>query len=88
MRKTGLATVAAAFLLTSVATAPLVAIAQPSPSTMHHAGEIKDPVKADRAIAKAEAKDAHKRARIAHHKAKVARHKAKVAAHEAAKAER
>jgi len=80
-------TLAAAFLLSSVVVAP-AALAQPSPAQMKKAGEVKEPARADAAVAKVEAKDAKKRAHIAHKKAKRAAHKAKVAAKDAEKAEK
>jgi len=88
MRNKILLTAAAAFILSSVAAAPLVAIAQVSPSQMKKDGEIKDPAKANAAVAKDEAKDAKKLAHRAHKKAKVANHKAKVAKKKAEKAEK
>jgi hypothetical protein len=83
MRKELLVTVAAAFVLSSVAAAPFVANAQVSPAQMKKDGEIKDAAKADAAIAKDSAKDAKKQAHKAHKKAKRAHHKAKVAAKKA-----
>ena len=88
MRHKILMAAAAAFILSSVATAPLVANAQPSPAQMKKAGEKKDPAVADAAIAKYEAKDAKKQAHKAHKKAKVAHHKAKVAAKKAEEADK
>jgi hypothetical protein len=88
MRNKLLMTVAAAFVLSSVGAAGFVANAAPSPAEMKKAGEIKDPAKADAAIAKDEAKDAKKLAHKAHKKAKRAHHKAKVAAKKAEKAEK
>lgn len=77
MRDKVLAAVAAAFALSSVGLAPVVANAYPSPAQMHKDGEIKDPVKADAAISKDMAKDARKKAHRAHHYARIAAHKAK-----------
>ena len=88
MRNKILVTAAAAFLLTSVASAPLVAVAQPTPGQMKRAGEIKDPAKADAAISKIEAKDAKKQAHKAHKLAKRAKHKRKVAVKKAEQAEK
>ena len=88
MRKKILMAAAAAFVLSSIAAAPFIANAQPTPGQMKKAGEIKDPAKADAAVAKIEAKDAKKQAHVAHKKAKVAHHKAKVAAKKADKAEK
>ncbi len=79
MRNKILITAAAAFILSSVAAAPLVATAQVSPAQMKKDGEIKDAAKADAAISKDEAKDAKKQAHRAHKKAKLAHHKAKKA---------
>jgi hypothetical protein len=75
MRSKTLVTIAGAFFLSTVS-APLAASAAPSPSDMKKAGEIKDPAKADAAIAKDEATDAKKQAHVAHKKAKVAANKA------------
>ncbi len=83
MRNKILVVTAAAFVLSSFAAAPFVASAAPSPAEMKKAGEIKDPAKADAAIAKDEAKDAKKQAHTAHKKAKKAAHKAKKAAKKA-----
>jgi hypothetical protein len=88
MRNKILLTTAAAFLLSTVATAPIVAVAQPTPAQMKKAGEIKDPAKADAAISKIEAKDAKKQAHRAHKLAKRAHHKRKVAAKKAEQAEK
>lgn len=88
MRKKLLISVAAAFVLSSVGAAGFAAHAAPSASAMKKAGEIKDPAKADAAIAKDEAKDAKKLAHKAHKKAKRAHHKAKVAIKKAEKAEK
>ena len=88
MRNKILLTAAAAFILSSVAAAPLVATAQVSPAQMKKDGEIKDPAKANAAVAKDEAKDAKKLAHKAHKKAKVAHHKAKIAKKKAEKAEK
>ncbi len=83
MRTKILVTAAAAFVLSSLAAAPFVASAQPSPSAMKKAGEIKDPAAADAAVSKLEAKDARKKDRKARKSAKVAAKKAEVAAKEA-----
>ena len=80
MRNKTLMTVTAAFFLSSIGLAPVVAYAQPTPSQMKRDGEIKDPVAADTAVAKDEAKAAHKKAHKAHKSAKKAASKAKVAA--------
>ncbi len=88
MRNKLLLAATAAFVMSAVAAAPLVAIAQVSPAQMKKDGEIKDPAKANAAVAKDEAKDAKKHAHKAHKKAKVAHHKAKVAAEKAEKAEK
>jgi len=88
MRNKILVTAAAAFILSAVVAAPYVATAQVSPHQMKKDGEIKDPAKADAAVAKDEAKDAKKMAHKAHHKAKVAHHKAKVAIKKAEQAEK
>ena len=85
-RKIILAAVAA-FAVSTVAAAPL-ALAQPSPSAMRKAGEVKDATKANDAVTKIEAKDAKKKAHRAHHYAKRAAHKAKVAEKKAEKAEK
>jgi hypothetical protein len=88
MRNKILLAAAAAVALSSVAAIPFAASAGPTPAQMKKDGEIKNPVKADEAIAKDEAKDAKKKAHVAHKKAKVARHKAKVAAKKAEKVEK
>jgi hypothetical protein len=78
---------ATAFALASIAAAP-GALAQPSPSAMRKAGEVKDATKANEAVSKVEAKDAKKNAKRAHHYAKRAAHKAKVAESKSEKAEK
>ena len=83
MRKELLVTVAAAFVLSSVVAAPILANAQVSAAQMKKDGEIKDPAKADAAIAKDSAKDAKKQAHRAHKQARKAHHKAKLAAKKA-----
>ncbi len=83
MRNALVTTVAAAFVLASAGAVPYAANAQPSTSTMKHDAEIKDPVKADTALAKDLDKDAQKQAHKAKHKAKVAHHKSVVAADKA-----
>ena len=83
MRNKTLVATAAAFILSSVGSAPYVASAQPSPAEMKKAGEIKSPAAADAAISKDEAKDAKKKAHKAKKAAKRAAHKAKVAAKKA-----
>jgi hypothetical protein len=88
MRNKILMTAAAAFVLSSVSAAPIVATAQPTPAQMKNAGEIKDPAKADAAVSKIEAKDAKKQAHHAHKLAKRAHHKRKVAAKKAEQAEK
>jgi len=80
MRSKILVTVIAAFVLSSVAAAPYVASAQPTPTEMKKAGEIKNPAAADAAVSKIEAKDAKKHDLKARKMAKLAAHKAKVAA--------
>ncbi len=88
MKNKILMTAAAAFLLSTVATAPVIAVAQPTPGQMKKAGEIKDPAKADAAVSKIEAKDAKKQAHRAHKLAKRAHHKRKVAVKKAIEAEK
>ncbi len=88
MRNKILMTAAAAFVLSSVAVAPYVATAAPSPAEMKKAAETKDPNAANAKVAKYEAKDAKKLAHKAKKKAKVAHHKAKVAEKKAEKAEK
>ena len=88
MRNKILLTATAAFVLSTVAMAPYLASAQPSPAQMKRAGETKDPVAADAKIAKYEAKDAKKQAHKARKKAKIAHHKAKVAAKKADEADK
>ena len=83
MRNKTLMAVAAAFILSSVAAAPIAVTAQPTPNEMKKAGEIKDPARADAAVTKVEAKDAKKQAHKAKKLAKRAHHKAKVAAKKA-----
>ena len=83
MRNKLLVTIAAASALSWFGAAG----AQPSPAQMKKDGEIKDPVAADAAIAKDEAKDAKKQAHEAHRKAQVASHKAKVSAKKADEAD-
>ena len=72
MRNKILMTAAAAFILSSVSLAPQAVLAQPSPSEMRKAGEIKDPASADAAVAKDEATAAKSKARKAHSAAKKA----------------
>jgi len=86
MRNKTLVVVTAAFVLSSLAAAPIVASAQPTPAQMKKAGEINDPAAADAAVSKLEAKAAKAKAHKAGKSAKVASHKAKVAAKEADKA--
>ena len=85
MRNKILMAVTAAFVLSSVGLGPQVAGAQPSPAQMRRDGEKKDPVVADAAIAKDEAKDAKKKAHMAKRKAAAATRKAKAAARKAHK---
>ena len=79
MRNAFLMSIAAAFVLSSVGAAPLVASAQITPAQLKKDGEIKNPAIADAAVAKDEAKDAKKQAHVAHKKAKVAHKKATLA---------
>ena len=88
MRNKILVATAAAFVLSSVAAAPYVASAAPTPGQMRNAGEKKDPAVADAAVSKVEAKDAKKQAHKAHKAAKTARKKAKLAAKKSEKAEK
>ena len=78
--------VLAAFALSSVAAAPMVAAAYPSDKAITKADEKKNPAVADAAVAKAERKDARHQARYAHKMARRAHHKAKIAIKRAEKA--
>lgn len=80
MRTKLIAAFAAAFALSSVAAVPFAASAAPTAAEMKKAGEIKDPVKADAAVSKFEAKDAKAQAHRAKKKAKKAHHAAAKAA--------
>ena len=76
---------AAAFVLSTVALGPQTASAQLSPEAMKKDSQIKDPAKANAAVAKDEARYAKKKAHRAKKDAKIASHEAKTAAKAAAR---